>query len=188
MGNLAYSDEDYRDYEMIAGKVYALARPAPVHSKVSSEIHHIFSRHLRERSCEAYQEVDVHLDERTTVIPDVIIVCDPEKIKPDAIYGTPDLVVEVLSPSTARRDRREKMQAYARAGVREYWIVSCTDRSIEVYRLVDGRFELENVYQVFQDWQWGKLTDGEREAASFIIPVFLDDDFQVDVREVFKGV
>ena len=188
MDNLAYANEEQQDYEMIAGKIYGLARPVPMHSKVSSEIHHIFSRHLKEKPCETYQEVDVHLEDRTTVVPDVIIVCDPEKIKPDAIYGAPDLVVEVLSPSTARRDRKEKMQAYAKAGVREYWIVSCADRSIEVYRLAEGRLELENVYQVFLDWQWKKLTDEEKEAVPFVFSVLQDEEFQVDVREVFQGI
>ena len=132
MDNLAYADED-RGYEIIDGKVYALARPVPKHSTVSYNIISTFFRHLEGKPCKTYQEVDVHLDEKTNVVPDVLIVCDPEKVKPDAVYGAPDLVVEILSPSTARRDRKEKMHAYAKAGVQEYWLVSYAERSVEVY-------------------------------------------------------
>ena len=187
MDNLAYADED-RGYEIINGKVYALARPVPKHSIVSSNIHRMFYHHLEGKSCETYQEVDVHLDEKTNVVPDVLIVCDPEKVKPDAVYGAPDLVVEILSPSTARRDRKEKMQAYAKAGVQEYWLVSYAERSVEVYYLSDGRFELDNVYQVYHDWQWKKLTEEEKEKVVFAFPVSIGEKFQVDVRDVFQGV
>lgn len=187
MENLAYSDESLC-YELIDGKVYALARPVPKHSTVSYNIIAAFSRHLEGKPCKTYQKVDVHLDEKTNVIPDVLIVCDPDKVKPDAIYGAPDLVVEILSPSTAKRDRKEKMHAYARAGVREYWLVSYNDRSVEVYYLTDGRFELDNVYQVYYDWQWKKLTDEEKEQVAFSFPVSIGEKFQVDVRDVFRGV
>lgn len=187
MENLAYPD-DALCYECIDGKVYALARPMLRHSRVSSNIHHIFWSHLDGKPCETYQEVDVHLDEKNNVVPDVLIVCDPEKVKPDAVYGAPDLVVEILSPSTAKRDRKEKMHAYARAGVSEYWLVSCTERSVEVYYLMDGRFELDNVYQVYYDWQWKKLTDEEKEQVVFSFPVSIGEKFQVDVRDVFRGV
>lgn len=187
MENLAYSDESLC-YELIDGKVYALARPVPKHSTVSYNIIAAFSRHLEGKPCKTYQEVDVYLDEKTNVIPDVLIVCDPDKVKPDAVYGAPDLVVEILSPSTAKRDRKEKMHAYARAGVKEYWLVSYTERSVEVYYLTDGRFELDNVYQVYYDWQWKKLTDEEKEQVVFSFPVSIGEKFQVDVRDVFRGV
>ena len=187
MSDLAYAD-DGLSYEILDGKVYALARPVPTHSKVSYNIMHIFSRHLKGKTCETYQEVDVHLDERTNVIPDVIIVCDPGKVRSDAVYGAPDLVAEILSPSTAKRDRKEKMHAYAKAGVQEYWIVNCQDRTIEVYHLQGSQFELDNVYHVYKDWEWKKLTEEEREQVLFVFPVSIDGNFHVDVREVFEGV
>lgn len=79
--------------------------------------------------------VDVQLDcgDRTMVQPDVGIVCDPDKIKRFGIYGAPDFLVEVISPSTKKRDFTLKLFKYMEAGVREYWILDFTHRRILVY-------------------------------------------------------
>ena len=75
-------------------------------------------------------------------IPDFMVVCDPDKIQPDGVHGAPDLVVEVLSPSTMNNDLGRKKDVYERAGVKEYWIVSPVEKAITVYRLQEGRFVL----------------------------------------------
>ena len=126
------------------------------------------------------------LDENNNFVPDVLIVCDKDKIKPDGIYGAPDLVVEVLSPSTMTRDRGIKKDTYAKAGVREYWIVDPVSQSIEVYHLHEGRFELDHAYVVFPEWEWERMTEEERSAARLSVKVSLYDDLFVDVREVFE--
>lgn len=77
-----------------------------------------------------------------------MVVCDRAKIAVRGIIGAPDLVVEVLSPSSARIDTREKYETYARAGVREYWIVDTTDRVIEsLIRGADGRWGSNRVWR-----------------------------------------
>ena len=73
------------------------------------------------------------LSENDHFVPDMMVVCDREKIHHDGIHGAPDLAVEVLSPSTMKNDRTHKKDVYAKYGVREYWLVNPTDRSIEVY-------------------------------------------------------
>lgn len=73
-------------------------------------------------------------------------------------------------------------------GNREYWLVSYTERSVEAYYLTEGRFELDNVYQVYYDCQWKKLTDEEKEQVVFSFPVSIGEKFQVDVRDFFRGV
>ena len=78
---------------------------------------------------------DVHLSENDCVIPDVMIVCNSDIIKDNAIYGAPDLIVEVLSPGTEKRDRGYKKDLYERCGVREYWIVDPVSLTVEVYLL-----------------------------------------------------
>jgi Uma2 family endonuclease len=81
---------------------------------------------------EAEDEVD------TIVQPDVIVVCDHDKLIDKGVRGGPDFVVEILSPSTAMKDLSQKKTIYAKHGVREYWIVNPEDLSVMAYRL-DGK-------------------------------------------------
>ncbi len=184
-----YQDEDAIITEKIDGKEYLMSpRPAPGHMTVSTNIHHIFKRFLKGKKCKAFLEVDVHLDENNTLVPDVLIVCDKNKIKPNGIDGTPDLVVEVLSPATASRDKGIKKVAYERAGVKEYWIVDPASKSIDVYHLQDGRLEFIDAYLVYPDWEWERMNDEQRAAARLSVKVSLYDDLLVDVREVFEDI
>lgn len=81
------------------------------------------------------------------VEPDLAVVCDPEKLDERGCKGAPDLIVEVLSPSTQRHDRLTKYNLYERAGVREYWIVSPEERTVQVSVLQsDGRYRVVELY------------------------------------------
>jgi Uma2 family endonuclease len=88
--------------------------------------------------------VDVVLDDENTVQPDLVFVAAQNLgiIQRRAIFGRPDLLVEFISPPSARRDRYEKMQLYARFGVKEYWIGDAANRSLEILTLRKGRYEL----------------------------------------------
>lgn len=188
MDNLAYKDE--LPTEKIDGKIVMMSpRPAVSHNTIVLNIASIFHRFLKGKRCRAFTDgVDVHLDENNTIIPDVMIVCDRSKIHPDGIYGAPDLVVEVTSPSTARRDFTVKLKAYERAGVREYWLVNPIGKQIEVYLLHDKKFELDNVYTVHPDWEWAQMTEEERAEAQLTVKVSLYEDLYVDIREVFENI
>jgi Uma2 family endonuclease len=137
-------------YELIDGVAYAMA-PAPLleHQEYVGHIFRMLGNALVGQPCRVYvAPVDVRLpraqeaDERidTVVQPDVLVVCDPAKLDRRGVRGAPDLAVEVLSPSTAVHDQLRKRRAYERAGVREYWLVHPTDRSLTVYLLQDGRY------------------------------------------------
>lgn len=78
------------------------------------------------------------------VIPDVTVVCDPQKLDSVGCKGAPDLIAEVLSPSNRRHDRFTKFNLYQRAGVREYWIVDPDDKSVQVFLLEEGRYTLKD--------------------------------------------
>ena len=73
----------------------------------------------------------------TVVQPDVVVVCDPSKIKRKAIRGAPDFVVEVLSPRSSVRDRVQKAELYARHGVKEYWVIDPDNRTVEIRQLAE---------------------------------------------------
>ncbi|AGT31725.1 hypothetical protein M493_07200 [Geobacillus genomosp. 3] len=86
--------------------------------------------------------------QNVTVLPDLSVICDRTKLRQGRCYGAPDLVVEVLSPSTARNDRLLKRHYYEKAGVREYWLVDYQHKMMEKYGLHLKGFDLEDVYDI----------------------------------------
>ena len=129
--------EDVRT-ELIDGRFYWMDSPTTTHQLISFEIHSAIARYIRKKGgrCVPFSApVDVQLcrDDKTIVEPDVLVVCDRNKITEKRIYGSPDLTVEILSASTRRKDRILKLNKYRSAGVREYWIVDPDERTITVY-------------------------------------------------------
>ena len=114
-----------------------------------------------------------------------MIVCNQDIICPDAIHGAPDLVVEVLSPTTTNYDRGKKMEAYARAGVKEYWIISPIGRFVEVYLQRNGRLVFDAAYEDVPDWELDRIQPDDRTKIHDTIKVSLYDDLIVHVHDVF---
>ena len=79
--------------------------------------------------------MDLKLSESDVVQPDLLLVCEPEQIKPGHIEGAPSLVIEILSPSSMAHDRVRKLRLYARAGVKEYWLIDPTSEILEILHL-----------------------------------------------------
>ena len=113
------------------------------------------------------------------------MVCDPDKIKPDGIYDAPDLVVEVLSPSTMLNDKTHKKDIYARCGVREYWLVDPISKAIEVYRKNGSDFTLHSVYVVHPDWELKKMSEKEWAAVETHFKCSLFDDLDISLARIF---
>ena len=130
--------------------------PAPrrIHQEISAYIFTSFYNHLQNKNCKAYSApFDVRLprpnaeDEIYTVVqPDICVICDPSKLDDAGCVGAPDLIVEILSESTAKKDKTNKFELYQECGVKEYWIVSPTDQYIELFVLEDGKYVREGVY------------------------------------------
>lgn len=142
---------DEQRTELIGGLAYVNEPPAPSrgHQEVVGELHHQLRLALAGKPCRVYvAPFDVRLPQsgeadeavRTVVQPDVLVVCDLAKLDERGMRGAPDWVAEVLSPSTASYDPIVKLPAYGRAGVREAWLVSPTDRTVAAYRLEAGRY------------------------------------------------
>ena len=189
MSDIAYSyKEECNDYELINGQVYMMSRPSTNHMLIEKNIVTTFQNYLKGKRCIPFNEVDVFLSDNDNFIPDVIIVCDPEIIEENGIHGTPDLVVEIASPSTARRDRMEKFIAYEKYGVKEYWIISPHEKRVEVYIRKDNKLVLDDVYSIYRDFEWKNLTDEEKSAVKQSIKVSLYDDFYVKLDDIFEDV
>jgi len=137
-------DDDTR-YEVVDGEL--LVSPAPVtrHQLIVGSFHVALSAHVKGRQLGLVlvAPLDVVLSETNVVQPDVLFVSQarlPEVVQEKGVFGAPDLVVEVLSPSTEERDRQGKLRAYGRAGVAEHWLVGAGDQPfVEVRRRRRGR-------------------------------------------------
>lgn len=185
--NLAHKEEPRE--EIIGGKAVMPASPSIRHTFIAGNIYSIFHAFLRGKRCVPIQDgamVRLNADER--YIPDMMVVCDPEKIGEREVSGAPDLVVEVLSPGTAKSDRTHKKASYERYGVREYWIVSPGDLSVEQYILKDGAFLLREIYHKYTKNELEDMTPAERAAVVTEFKCSLFDDLAIHVDDIFDRV
>ena len=187
-GNLAYKLE--RKEEIIGGKVVMMASASIPHHFIAQNIYTIFDRYLRGKRCTPLGDgVDLYLEEgKERYVPDGMVVCDPGKIWHNGVHGAPDLVVEVLSPSTARYDMGRKKDVYEQYGVREYWIVNPLTRSLEQYIMDKGRFALRSVYILYTEEMLADLKEEERAALVTEFQCSLFDDLTIRLEDVFYRV
>lgn len=148
-GNWTYNSyatlpEDGHRYEIVDGVLFMTPAPDIPHQKAVQKL----LRHLEARIEDTglgqifVSPVDVELSPKNVFEPDVTVILNAglDKVKRTHIVGSPDLVVEVASPSTRKRDRTTKRDAYTHAGIKEYWLVDTTTRTIEVLFLEDGAY------------------------------------------------
>jgi len=149
---LGYDDyvkipDDGLRHEIVDGVHFVNSAPSPYHQTVSRRIQfQLYSQLELTGLGEVYDApVDVELSDHDIVQPDLVVVLAKNKpiIIPSRIKGIPDLLVEILSPSSVKLDRVHKMHAYEQTGVPEFWIVDPTQRTIEQYVLVDGVYQLQ---------------------------------------------
>lgn len=142
--------------EIIDGNIVMMAPPSRIHQEISGELFRQLANYLEGKKCRVYaapfavrlfeKDSDTPQDVRTVVEPDLSVVCDRSKLDEHGCKGAPDLVIEILSPSTRRHDRLVKLRLYQRAGVREYWIVDPETRSVMVFLLENGFLRLHEDY------------------------------------------
>ena len=158
---------DETRYELIDGEAFLMS-PAPLveHQEIAGEVFRQLANQLDGQPCRPYiAPVDVRLprtDEAdaaidTVVQPDVLVVCDPGKVDRRGVRGAPDWLLEVLSPSTAAHDQIAKRRTYERAGVREYWLVHPSDRTLTVYVLDNGQYGRPDIYELKDETPIGVL-------------------------------
>ena len=133
--------------EIINGEIFLMASPFRVHQEISGELFRQLANFLEGKKCRVYaapfavrlveKDGDNPEDVDTMVEPDITVVCDKDKLDKHGCKGAPDMVIEILSPSTRRHDRLVKLGLYQQAGVREYWIVDPENKSVQVF-LQDG--------------------------------------------------
>jgi Uma2 family endonuclease len=144
---------------------------------------------LKGKPCKPIADgADVILTRTDRVVPDFIVVCNKSIIRHTAIHGAPDLIVEILSTKTAKRDKGYKKDLYERCGVREYWIVLPLQRSIEVYALIDGKYELIDVYALTPDRELAEMTDEEKAALVYEFSPYIFPGLIISLNDVFEDI
>jgi len=153
--------------------------PSRSHQALSRELLMQFANYLKNRTCKIYNApLDVRLADvsdasdnyvETVVQPDLLVVCDPAKLDEKGCNGAPDLIVEIVSKSTASKDLQLKFELYQRNGVKEYWVIHPAEHSLLVFkRGEDGRYGAADRY-------------ADKDA----VPVTLLGDLVVHLDEVF---
>lgn len=146
-----YTEDDYYSIpeniraELIKGKIYYLASPSRIHQEVLSFLHATIYAYIKEKkgNCKVYPApfaVKLFNDRKTIVEPDISVICDPDKLTDKGCSGAPDWIIEIISPGNPGNDYVHKLNLYADAGVREYWIADPNGKTVSVYNLESGTF------------------------------------------------
>ena len=173
----SYTEEDYYKLpeniraELIDGQMYYQAAPSRIHQEILMELCGTIRDYIKSKkgSCKVYPApfaVKLHENWKTIVEPDISVICDFQKLTEQGCTGAPDWIIEIVSPNNPGNDYVRKLNLYADAGVREYWIVDPMGKTISVYRLEEKQFRA--VSHTFQEK----------------VKVNIYDDFWIDFQEI----
>lgn len=179
--NKTYTYKDYLTYdeneriEIIGGKIYNMS-PAPsrIHQKIIMKVSNQLENYIKANngSCEVYPApFDVILindnedvnSSKNIVQPDISVICDKSKLTDKGCTGSPDMIIEVVSPYNPSNDFVKKLNLYEKYKVKEYWIINPMKKNILVYTLTDNGYDMPNMYS-FND----------------IVPVSIFREFNID--------
>jgi Uma2 family endonuclease len=183
--NKQYSYADYLTWqlkeriELIKGRIFKMTpAPARKHQKISGKLFTSFSNYFFQHDCDVYSApFDVRFPSGkddsqtyTVVQPDISVICDKSKLDDRGCVGAPDLIVEILSPATSKKDAKDKFQLYEETGVKEYWMVDPDTKLLDIFILED-----DNKYHFA-----GKYTEDD------VVKVNIFPELEIDLKEVFK--
>ncbi len=158
-GKFTYADyanwPNEERWEIINGVAYDMT-PAPTlkHQTVLGNFHAELVNRFKGKPCKVFiAPTDVVFDDENIVQPDLLVVCDKDKMTQANIQGAPDLIIEVLSPSTSRKDKREKKALYERYGVREYLLVYPIDEMVERFSLDNDKYLQPEIINWDEMWE-----------------------------------
>lgn len=139
-----YTSEDYWNLpedvraELIDGQIYNMAPPNRMHQKLVGELYTLINNYIKSKkgNCQVYPSpfaVNLDADDKDWVEPDISVICNPDKLTDRGCSGAPDLIIEIISPSSRKMDYITKSALYSDAGVREYWIVDPQRETTMIY-------------------------------------------------------
>jgi len=176
-GRYTYADyvtwDDDQRWELIDGEAYLMSVPIRIHQELIGNLFYQLKNFLKGKHCKVYMapfdvRLNADMEDNTVVQPDILVICDHAKLTREGIIGAPDMLIEVLSPSTSARDRKVKFDLYRKFGVREYWIVDPETKTTAAHVLKDGEY----ITRAYSD------TDSA--------PVYILEGCTVDFTEIYE--
>ncbi|MCL2820269.1 MAG: Uma2 family endonuclease [Oscillospiraceae bacterium] len=175
-----YSYTDYitwegdERWELIDGVPYLMSTPTRYHQEVSGNLHFLIKSFLIGKPCKVYYSpfavrLNAETFDNTVLQPDLLVICDHDKLDKTGCKGAPDMVVEILSPSTSQYDKTLKFEAYLKAGVIEYWIIDPESKTLAVHILSENNYIIH------------PYTDEDT------VPVHVLDGCDIDMAKVFEA-
>ncbi|MGB0880442.1 MAG: Uma2 family endonuclease [Polaribacter sp.] len=141
--------------ELIKGRIFKMS-PAPkrIHQEIVGNLYRDISSFVKRENCKVYvAPFDVRLSKKkkdqlieTVIQPDICVICDSSKLDERGCLGAPDLIVEVLSRSTSKKDLNEKKELYEENGVIEYWVVHPTEATLTKFVLENKKYRIVNIF------------------------------------------
>ncbi|HEX8316417.1 MAG TPA: Uma2 family endonuclease [Flavisolibacter sp.] len=161
---MLFDNDDDNYYEIIDGEMIRKSAPTPMHQRISRKVMVIIDRFISEKKTgEIFQSpIDVYLDEYNKPQPDLVFVSESKKaiITNDGIVGVPDLIIEIISPTSIIRDRIEKKALYEKMSVPEFWLIDPQYAAIEIYTLQNNRYELLSAATILEGELKSSLFEG----------------------------
>ena len=181
----------YPSYEIIGGKKFMAPAANPTHGGVIGRIYSVLLTYFDEKEGGYVfaDNTDVYFPDGTLFKPDLVVITEKNSAIINwfkGIYGVPDMVVEVLSKSTKKKDLTIKKDIYEAQGVGEYWIVDPYMKAISVYLLRDGKYFLDDEYILFDDNELELLTDEEKADVKHEVPIKTLDGLKIPLKYIFK--
>ncbi len=184
---------DFREkhYEIINGEKFLYPAENFKHNLINNSLLMLFASYVKEnRSGFVFMHLYTYLPDGNLVFPDILFIDKAqEKLvienEDEPFRGVPDMVAEIFSRSTMKRDVSVKKDVYERNGVKEYWMIDPWSENIQVYLLRDGKYFLDEVYSNYSDKELSALTEEERAEVKMEIPVAVLDGFKVKIRNIF---
>ena len=180
----------YKSYEIIGGEKFMPPAANPYHSGIIMRLSAIMLNYLIKNDCgEVFPDnVDVYLPDGNLFKPDMTVVKSDNISIIDwgsAIYGVPDMVVEVLSKSTRRKDVTVKKDAYEANGVKEYWVIDPLMKAVDVYLLRDGKYFFDDEYVLYNEKELDLLTDEEKAKVKSEVTVSIFEGLTIKLEDIF---
>jgi Uma2 family endonuclease len=171
---IEFDEDDNAHYELLNGEIMKKSAPTPYHQRLVRNVCRVIDKFINENKYGEilFSPIDVFLDEYNVPQPDLVYLSN-EKVKfitNDGIMGVPDLIIEIISPSSILKDRITKKNVYERFGVEEYWLIDANNQEIEIYVIENGEYELFSSVSLFE----------ENELKSKVL-----SDLRIDLRELF---
>jgi len=180
----------YPSYEIIGGEKILAPSASSYHNEIMGDLFTDLKLYVRKNHCGRVftDNVDLYLPDGSRYKPDLVVVkTENENIidKRGGIHGVPDMVVEILSKSTKKKDTTIKKDTYELNGVKEYWIVDPFMEVVDVYLLKDGKYYLDGEYIYYNEDEWETLTEEQRAENKSEITLATFPDLTIKLSDIF---